>query len=176
MLNKTIVEKSDIKLSLIEKNDAEFILSLRLNERLQRFISKTDSDLSLQIEWIEKYKLREARREEFYFKCQDLGGNNLGTTRIYNFKGDTFELGSWIFTPSAGSKAIIADILTKEYAFESLGFNFCTFDVRKLNKNVLKYHRQYDPEIVFENDLDIGFRLSKEAFLKKKDKFLKLLK
>jgi len=170
------IEKSNIKLSLIEEADAEFILSLRLNERLQRYISKTGSDLSLQIAWIRDYKIRERKGEEYYFKCQDLDGNDLGTTRIYNFRGDTFELGSWIFAPSAGSNAIIADILTKEYAFENLGFNFCTFDVRKLNKTVLNYHRKYDPEIVFENDLDIGFRLSKPVFLKKKEKFLQLLK
>ncbi|GHT19299.1 hypothetical protein AGMMS4957_03240 [Bacteroidia bacterium] len=51
----------------VDVRDAAFILELRLNERLARFLSPTGSDVKAQEQWIERYKLREKNNDEFYF-------------------------------------------------------------------------------------------------------------
>jgi RimJ/RimL family protein N-acetyltransferase len=170
-----MINKYGIYLRPVEVEDAEFILSLRNNPKLNAYISSTSSSLQLQKNWIESYKLREEEKIEYYFICQDSLKERWGTTRIYNFDSDSFELGSWIFKENNNNRSIIADILTKEFAFEKLGFEFCTFNVMKQNRSVLRYHSKYQPDIISEDDLNVFFKLSKFNFLKHKEKFIKLL-
>lgn len=57
----------NITLTLAVVDDAEFILSLRQNEKLNRHVSPVPPSLNCQKEWIMNYKKREAIRSEFYF-------------------------------------------------------------------------------------------------------------
>lgn len=170
-----VIDKYGIKLRTVREDDAGFILSLRTDKKLSRYLSPTSNNIKEQEKWIKNYLIREERKLEFYFICEDSSGQKLGTTRIYDFRGDTFELGSWLFRADIVNSAIIADIITKEYAFSKLGFNYCTFNVRKENKSVVNYHKKYRPEIIYENEVDIGFKLDKNAFTSYKDKILKIL-
>jgi len=168
------IEKYGLIFRLIEPGDAAFILKLRSDPSLARFISKTSNSLNDQINWINNYKTREAEGKEYYFVTTTLDGQSLGTSRLSELEGDCFELGSWLFSREAPQGAsILADIVTKEIGFDMLDFNFCKFNVRKENKSVLKYHLNFSPIIVDENDLDVYFNLSKENFYKNKNKFLK---
>jgi len=171
------IERYGIKLRFVEVEDAEFILSLRNDERLGKFLSKTSNDLSDQVNWIKKYKEREKLGEEFYFVVEDLAGIKYGVTRISELKeGSAFELGSWLFSRASPSgMAIKADIIAKEIGFDQLGFNLCKFNVRKENTSVLNYHLRYMPIKVDETDLDTFFNLSKENFNNGKKRFLKFL-
>jgi hypothetical protein len=54
-----MIEKYDLRMRLVEESDAEFILSLRTDESLNQFLSKTSTSLSAQIDWIRNYKIRE---------------------------------------------------------------------------------------------------------------------
>lgn len=170
------IEKYNIKLRFVEPEDAAFILSLRTNEKLSRHISPTQNDLNGQIDWINLYKEREKLGKEYYFITIGLDGQRFGTTRLSELEGDCFELGSWLFDPNAPTGvAIKADIITREIGFDILGFDYCKFNVKKLNKNVLKYHLAYNPEISFQDDVDINFRLDAISFKKHRDKLIKLL-
>jgi len=51
-----LLESKSIRLRLVEENDAEFILSLRLDPKYNNFISKVDNDIAAQKSWIRKYK------------------------------------------------------------------------------------------------------------------------
>ena len=50
---------------LVVESDAEFILSLRTDTFLTRFIHSTENNLEKQIEWIRNYKEREKEGREY---------------------------------------------------------------------------------------------------------------
>ena len=60
-----MLKGKNISLRLVNIEDANFILYLRLNQG--SFLSKTNPSLDLQKEWIENYKEREKNKEEYYF-------------------------------------------------------------------------------------------------------------
>ncbi len=167
--------KYGIQLKLVDIEDAGFIMQLRNNTSLNSFISPTSTQLKDQVNWIKEYKKREKAKLEYYF-ITIINGKKLGTTRLSELDTQSFELGSWVFLrESPAGAAVKADILTKEIGFETLGFDYCKFNVRKANKTVLKYHQHYQPSIVKEDDLDLYFQLSVSNFNTHKTKFLKLL-
>lgn len=170
------IERYGVVLRLVEPKDAKFILKLRNDEQRSKHLSKTSNNINDQINWINEYKKREALGEEYYFVAVDEQDNPLGTTRLSELNGASFELGSWLFSKDSPVEvAIKADIITKEIGFDWLNFESCKFNVRKENKKVLNYHKHYSPEFVKEDDLNIFFLLNKENFNKVKDKFIKML-
>ena len=170
------IERYGIKLRLVEITDAEFILKLRTDSKLGKHLSETSIVIADQVEWIAAYKQREALGLEYYFVTVGPNGERWGTTRLSELDGLFFELGSWLFDPSApAGVAIKADIITKEIGFRDLGFDHCKFDVRKSNLKVLKYHQGFCPIVVSENELNFYFNLSKDLFEKRRDKLIKLL-
>lgn len=169
------IDKYGIRLRLAEIEDAEFILKLRLDPKLGRYLSPTNIDVNKQIEWLEKYKLKEKKNEEYYFIAEDQFQNRYGTIRLYNFKNEGFESGSWIFAnETPPNMAIKADIIGREFAFEFLQAKYCRFEVLKDNKSVIRYQLRYNPTIIGEDDTKLYFILSKEKFDIHKNRLLKL--
>jgi len=159
----------------VEEEDASFILNLRLDNRLGRFLSPTNSDLSKQKQWINQYKNREKKEQEFYFIFCDKQTNiQYGVNRIYNIEGSSFEVGSWLFNHnSPEGLSILADLSSRDYAFDVTDANFCKFDVRKENKNVVAYHKRFSPELIGEDPLNYYFKLEKEKYRKYRNQLLK---
>ncbi len=162
---------------LVEEHDAEFIFKLRTNPKLSRFIHKVSNNVNDQVRWIRDYKVRELKGDEFYFLSIDSeSGRRQGLNRIYNFRDNSYELGSWLYSPDNDiSKSILGDIAVKEIAFDFLRFEICTFEVRKGNKSVLRYHQSYLPEFAGEDEENYYFRLDKNNFNKHKYKYLNIL-
>ena len=168
--------KYGLRFRTVEVEDAAFIVELRNDEALARFLSKTSPDVEHQKEWLREYKKREELNQEAYFVALDKNQKRLGLNRLYNFEEDCFEIGSWIY--SAGldlSTPILGDLAVRDYGFETLGFSTCRFVVRKANLQVLKYHVGFNPRQDGETDLDYLFSLSYENYKKQRDKLLKLL-
>ncbi len=173
---KIVIKSDEIKLRLIEKSDSKFIIDLRTDAKLGKNISWTSSKIEEQINWIEKYKKREAEGKEFYFIFEDASGKPWGTIRLYSFEKESFTVGSWICLPNNKDKiAIKAWLLCVDFAFETLEFNECLFDVRKKNIGVLYYAYLYKPELIKEDSLNYFFSLSKEKFYKNREKVIHLL-
>lgn len=159
------IHKYGIKLRLVEESDAEFILSLRTNPLLNKYISATSNFLADQIVWLKEYKKLELAGSEFYFVAEDLKGEKYGTIRLYNFKGDSFEIGSWVFLPNSPiGMAIKAHFVAIETGFNHLNADFCRLEIRKKNKSVLQYIKDFKTSLVDEDDLNYYFILSKENF------------
>lgn len=162
-----------VSLFTVTLEDSEFIYSLRSDDTRNQFVSKIPDDISHQNLWIKEYLKRENNDEEYYFVARDQSGLKWGTTRLYNFSGKKFELGSWVFLKdSPHGLSIKADILTREVAFETLGFETCCFEVIKQNVSVLRYHKMYHPTLVREDENKYFFELSYEKFMEGKKKFL----
>jgi RimJ/RimL family protein N-acetyltransferase len=160
----------------VEEEDAGFIVELRTDPNLSRFLSPTNPNIEEQKAWIAKYKLREEQGEEYYFLCLNEDGEKLGLNRLYNFEKDCFEIGSWLYKPGLPmSMAVLGDLTIRDYGFENLGFDQCKFEVRKANLSVVKYHLAFKPEKVGESELDYYFRLSYDRYKIHRDKLLKIL-
>lgn len=169
------ITRYDTFVRLVTIEDAEFILSLRLNPDRNKYLSSVSNNIEAQRSWLKEYKIRESKGEEYYFLVGDVFGKLYGTTRLYHFQKNKFVIGSWIFNEEApDGLAIKGDIICREIAFDILGFKKCLFDVRKENIKVLKYHKGWNPTLIDEDGLNYYYELSCEKFNMRKSKILKL--
>ena len=160
----------------VTEDDAEFILSLRTNLKLSRYIHSTDKSVEKQKQWIKDYKDREREGLEYYFIYDD-NGNNIGVNRIYNIKDNSCTGGSWICSQDAESSKSIATILClKNIMFDILGFTEEYFDVRIDNIQVQKLHLMLGAIVIGKTDKDILFKLSCEDYYRKRERIITLLK
>lgn len=156
-----------ISFRLIDIDDAEFILSLRTNDDLNKHLSLTSSSIEQQKEWIKKYKDREEAGNEYYFIIHRNDNNEaVGTVRLYDFirEKKSFCWGSWILNENKTRYAAMESaFLVYQIAFEDLGFERAHFDVRRENVKVIAFHHKMGARMVSENDLDLFFEIEKNA-------------
>lgn len=168
------VERYGIKARFVEIDDVDFVLSLRADKELTKFIHQTENNRNQQIEWLKGYKEREKAGREYYFIFSK-NGVDYGLERIYNVTEDTFTHGSFLFKPEAPiGMSSLSDIITREVGFDILNIPKNLFDVRKGNNNVLHYHKTFQPTLLYETELDRFFELSKENFDKNKHKYIRI--
>ena len=107
---------------------------------------------------------------------EDQLGNSLGLYRLYNFEGNCFEGGSWLYKKAVPPGApVLGDFAIRDIAFEELKFEYCNLLVRRKNKPVLQYHMSFNPEITKEDEVDIYLRVSRENYLQRRNRFLRML-
>lgn len=169
-----IIIQDNLTYRLVESTDANFIIKLRTNPKLNIFINPTSSDLEQQKNWIADYKFKEKKGIELYFIfLEDL--NPKGTYRLYNINQFSFTIGSWIFTNCQNKLfPIIADIEMGNYGFNILKKDFMIFDVRKNNLKVIKYHLLKKVSI-FNEDKDNLYFILRRADWSASEKKLKSL-
>jgi RimJ/RimL family protein N-acetyltransferase len=173
--DELIERKFSARKRFVEVCDAEFVLSLRMDDKLGRFLSATNNDINRQQEWIKQYKQREAANEEFYFLFEAFDETKYGVSRIYNIDRHSFEVGSWLFSPNAPEGlSILADLSARDFAFSKFGFDYCRFEVRKQNKSVVAYHKRFNPTQTGEDDDNYYFRLSKGNYTNYRNKLMSL--
>ena len=172
----TVTSCKNIILTLANIQDAKFILSLRSNENLNRFVSQVSCELPEQEKYLENYKKRESIRSEFYFIIRDLDMNPLGTVRLYDFQSGSFCWGSWMVSPQAPRKTAIESALcVYEFAFNTLGFEKSHFDVRNKNEKVISFHKRMGAKEVRSDDQDTFFIFKKKDYEKTREKYLSFL-
>lgn len=128
----------DLK-SVIEA-DAKFILELRQNLDLNKFISSTSSNLENQRSWIKSYLIREKEKKEFYFIIKDKNSNSCGTVRIYGIDNEKKECtwGSFMLNKNRPDGASYETInLSLKYAFDILNMKKIFLGVHKENKKAI---------------------------------------
>ena len=169
------LKKYGLHVRFVTEEDAAFIIRLRTDEKLSRYINKTALDIEVQKEWIRQYKEREKIGKDYYFIFEKPKGLFIGLCRIYNINNDSFTIGSWLFAKeSPVGSAILADIITREIAFELMPRKRLLFDVRNDNVNVIRYQNTYKPTIIKKTDVDTFFELSKDNFEKYKKLHLRM--
>lgn len=151
--------------------DAAFILSLRLDQELGKYISATETDIGKQEKWIADSL---TRTNEHYFIIEGRSGEPYGTVRIYDIAGDRFTWGSWIIKREAPIyTAIESVLLVYDMAFMNLGLKKACFCVRKENTKVLRFHKEFGAQIVGEDDQDCTFEMSRENYDMTRQKYAK---
>lgn len=175
------MEKYGLFARFVDKSDAEFIIKLRTNPVLGKLIHDTDSNYEKQLEWIENYKKRERKGEDYYFIFYK-DGQRVGLNRMYCIHDTTFTTGSWVFSPDASFDCCIASsIMLRELAFEQMGMELedgwdgvhvDNHKVIKFNKMIgLKETRRF-MDVKGEY---IAMQLTKDDFEKNKVKLLKYI-
>lgn len=131
-----MIEGKIINLRLVKEEDGNFILKLRNNKELSKYISPTNINLEEQKEWIRNYKVRENKKEEFYFIVENKNKIPCGTVRIYNIDHIKKECtwGSFILDktrPKGASTEVIE--ISLNFILEKLKLEKVYLDVRKEN-------------------------------------------
>lgn len=169
------LDKYGLHVRLINESDADFILKLRTDPKLGRFIHPTDNDIDKQREWIRQYKVREKAGKDYYFVyCYK--GEPIGVNRVYDIETDYATGGSWVCKPGLPMELpILTLIIMREIIFEYLNLSYDRYDIRKKNLKVLRVNELFGATKTSETDLDCFFELSKETFKQKKNYLLDLL-
>lgn len=158
------LESKTIRLRLVEESDAPFILSLRLDERYNQFLSKVSADIESQISWIKKYKEDESKAIQFYFIIERLDGVPCGTVRVYDLRKDSFCWGSWILNDNKTRLAAVESaLLVYDFGFDGLGFDRSHFDVMKGNEKVIRFHKQMGAIEMGEDDDNYYFEIDRKS-------------
>lgn len=161
---------------LVREKDAEFIVRLRTDERLGRYIHATANDVDKQREWIREYQKREAAGTEYYFIYETAAGNPLGVYRLYGVTEESFTSGSWIFLPDAPLGAsMLAFIIARELAWELVPNAVNVYNIKKDNTSVLQFIGTFAPKVTRELDDSFDFENTKEDFEEHKTPILRML-
>ena len=139
----------------VKEDDSEFIVSLRNDSRLSRYISKSADSIEAQRQWIIEHLKRRELGAEYYFIACDLQGNPWGTVRIYNIENDECTCGSWVMIPGTPIEVTLESyLLPLAFAFEILSMRVLHIDVRRENTRVWRWHELCGAVFIRENELD----------------------
>ena len=167
--------KYGLNVRFVTEEDAEFILQLRTDERLGRYINHTENNIETQRHWIQKYKYLESNGKEYYFIFETQMKNPLGVYRLYEISDESFTSGSWIFLPNAPLGAsMLAFIIAREIAWEITPGAKNYFDIKKNNSSVLQFTSKFHPKVIKETEDTLYFENTREDFEKNKNEILKI--
>jgi hypothetical protein len=165
------LERYGLQVRLVNEGDAEFIVALRTDPRLSRFIHETSADIEDQRQWIRNYKLREAQGLDYYFMFS-VNDVRQGVARIYDITEDSFTQGSWVFSPDAVLGAsVLGNIISSEVGFEFLDKKILYSDARRDN-NTHRFVQSFRPEIIKTDELNIYYKILPEGFNQGKQKYI----
>lgn len=157
-------------LRFVEKDDAEFIFNLRSNKNLNTHLSQSVSSVEYQRKWIESYKEREEKGEEYYFVIKHQN-RRFGVVRMYDFQPQSFCWGSWIILPNRPSGLVTFSALSiYEIGFEVLDFEQSHFDVKHDNRKVIDFHLRSGARKTSEDNENSYFVFEKKNWKNFKDK------
>ena len=165
------LDRYGLQVRLVNENDAEFIVSLRTDPRLSRYIHETSPDIEQQKQWIRNYKIREEQGLDYYFLFS-IDNQPQGLARVYNITEDSFTQGSWIFSPQAVLGAsVLGNIISSEIGFEFLEKKVEYTDARRDN-NTHRYVKSFNPEIINADEENIYYKILPEKFNHGKQKLI----
>lgn len=143
-------------------DDAEFILSLRLNEKLNKYLKSTDPSVEAQKIWIDK-KLNSDNDYHMIIELKD--NMRVGVIAVYDIENGSFEWGRWLISPNQSLVISIESCyLMYNFSFNTLGLKTTNLKVRKENLNVFNFHINCGCKIVNEDDVYTYISLEKKSF------------
>jgi RimJ/RimL family protein N-acetyltransferase len=139
MLHDIVLDGYAFRLRPVTDTDAEFILELRSDPGLNRYLHTTSGKLSDQLHWLEAYY---GRQNDYYFVIERIEGcAPEGVIAVYDIDTDklTGEWGRWIVRP--GSLAGVESAwLIYRCAFERLNLKSVYCRTVADNMQVVSFH------------------------------------
>jgi RimJ/RimL family protein N-acetyltransferase len=170
-------KSSPVRLRLATVEDAELILSLRLDPGRNGHISSTSNSVVEQREWMRAYMGRFIVGSEAYFIIQ-FESEDVGTVRLYDYRPDkdSFCWGSWIIRSGIPDMvAFSTPLMVYDLGFEHLGFSSAHFDIRKANTAVWKFEEMLGAELSGEDGLDRRYIYPKSKYPAAKARMTKII-
>ncbi|MCO4314535.1 GNAT family N-acetyltransferase [Pectobacterium versatile] len=172
MIFDNIIYGKFVYLKCVQENDSDFILSLRLNNRFNKYINKTSHDVFLQKEWIKK---QEKRENDYYFIIHTINGEPIGTISLYNIDDikKEGEFGRWICSGNA-IHSLESALLVHEFGFGTIDLSAIYTNTVSENKAVINFHKRFGAKIQanYSYDQDNGFSFDRGTIYK--DEFEKI--
>jgi RimJ/RimL family protein N-acetyltransferase len=163
LLKDTVISGKNVNLRIATEKDAEFILELRLDPVLSRFINKTDPSVEKQRDWLKNtYK----KDYDFHFIIEDKNSNPLGTIAVYDidYSKGVAEWGRWLVKAKSPIYVPIeSNLLAINFAFSELKLNKLIGSAYQKNKEVVKFHKNY-AAITSQDETTIWFAIEKPNF------------
>ena len=160
-LNNPIFGKY-INLRTAETSDADFILSLRLNKKLSRYIKSTDPSIKKQKIWVEK---KQRQKNDYHMIIELKNGSRIGVIAVYDINDGVFEWGRWLIVPNSPIHVSLESCyLAYNFAFNTLGLLKTISKIRKNNKSTLKFHLNYGARVFKEDDKYIYIIFRRDDF------------
>lgn len=123
--------------------DSRFILELRTNPSINRFIGDTSAKIDDQLQWMRSY---EKRQGDYYFVIENIKNSKaVGTIGLYDIQNNQAEWGRWVITPGVPAAAASA-YLIYALSFDVLNLNMVFCRTVEDNKSVLSIHDSYGAE------------------------------
>lgn len=175
-----MLESDSFRLKFVDVSDAEFLYSLRTNKKLTKYISPVIGDVNSQIEWINKYKIREYQGKELYFCINNLDGERLGFVRLYDidYEKRNLTFGSFLLKESHPKlTALESMIMMLNVSFDYLDMEKVELDVRVDNEHAKHFYQRFGFVKTGENNLDEFYEMTRENYDKLyNDKYCKYVR
>jgi RimJ/RimL family protein N-acetyltransferase len=138
LLHDLVLEGIAYRLRPVRSEDGAFILSLRTNPALSRFLHPVSGRLEDQQAWFDAYAVREG---DWYWIVEDVNGAPEGAIALYGLDAgrSRAECGRWILRP--GSQAAVESMwLLFRAAFSHLGLAEVYCRTLAENTQVVSFH------------------------------------
>ena len=147
------ISGSNMMLVAADASHAEFILSLRQEERKKRFLSGSSENLAEQIAWMNQ---RQMLDNDAYFIIYEIQqpSQPLGTIRLHDVidEKNSISVGSWVMRDGVQPKKTLEALsLAIEYIIRS-GYSICHFEVHKASLSALRLYTKLGTQIVGETE------------------------
>lgn len=160
----------------VEVTDAEFIVKIRNDETLARYLHPVSTSVKAQEQWISKQR---ERAGDYYFIICGVQGESLGAVRLSGIAENSGEVGSLI---SYGNPAqnMEAEMRITDFAFEEVGLDYLQGYTLANNKPVIGYHKKfgyvYEEEEKIVDGMVVRFaRLEKDTWKRNRGKIERLI-
>lgn len=165
MVYEGILEGKFVNLRSVLEEDAEFILEIRSNPEISKFLPFLNVTVNQQQEWINKQRNDNC---SYYFIIEDKTKKRIGTLSVYNIEENHAEVGRFCslgdFIQNSESTLILNDFI-----FKKIGVDYLDIWVYKDNIPVLALNKglgcEWKGENMDEKDIPYFYGvLTKEAF------------
>ena len=126
-----------INLRPVRIEDSGFIIELRNDSKLNKYLHEGASDIKSQMDWIYNYfKIK----NDYYFVIEKIeGGKPIGLIGIYDMKNSKAEWGRWILK-EGNNFAVESVLLLYRIAFKILNLEKIFCRTLLSNKSVISFH------------------------------------
>ena len=133
MFIESFIAGKYVNLRSVTVNDAAFILQIRNNPEISRFLPPLKVTIEQQQQWIEKQR---NDNDSYYFLMEDKDGNPIGTTSVYDIKNGDAETGR-LCSLGAPSSNVEACMMLHDFCFNIIGLTTLHIWVYEDNKPVI---------------------------------------
>lgn len=133
------ISESIFQMRPISNDDAEFILMLRNDNKLNSYLNKTSNEISDQISWLKNYY---EKNDDFYFvieRKKDKRQEGLIALYDVDYENNTAEWGRWILR-TGSMAAVESALMIYKLAFEEMKLEKIYSRTVLLNKKVVSFH------------------------------------